>query len=115
MSETLPAFLASQIFKVPFAIACIVAIALAFTRYREQGGSAPLAGWGFGLLMVGWLISAVHAYWQLSAIRNGVSVSEIGRVALLAGAASHLAELTGLVLIMLALFVTRRGPASPRS
>jgi hypothetical protein len=111
MSETTTAFLVSQIFEIPVLLVYIIATAIAITRHPARKSALP-AAWGFGLLTAGWLINAGYQYWQLSILKNGGSVHELGRVALAAGAASHLLQLVGLILVMLAVFSTKRGPAS---
>ncbi|WP_437911781.1 hypothetical protein WME73_30010 [Sorangium sp. So ce302] len=110
MGETMLTFLGSQIFRIPFLIAYITAIAIAFSRYPTQGKPALLAGCGFFLFFMGWLINAVHMYWQISIYRDGGAMQELVRIASLTGIASHLLELVGLVLVMLALFGTRNSP-----
>ncbi|WP_437293321.1 hypothetical protein [Sorangium sp. So ce426] len=111
MGETMLTFLGSQIFRMPFLIAYITAIALAFYRYPTQGKPALLAGCGFSLFVMGWLINAVHLYWQISSIRSGGAAHKLVFIASLTGFASHLLELVGLVLVMLALFGARNSPA----
>ncbi|WP_437739839.1 hypothetical protein WMF39_29465 [Sorangium sp. So ce1504] len=110
MGETMLTFLGSQILHIPSLIAYIAAIALAFYRYPTQGKPALLAGCGFFLFVMGWLINAAHMYWQISSYRNGGAAQGLVPVAYLTGLVSHLLELVGLVLVMLALFGTRNSP-----
>ena len=109
MSETMLAFLASQVFTLPLLVAYVIGIALAFARVAAHGRPAVLAGLGFACLATAVLINAANLYWQLSAFRNAAgAVRELARVVALAGAASHLLELTGVILLMIALFGAQR-------
>ncbi|WP_437850419.1 hypothetical protein [Sorangium sp. So ce363] len=110
MGETTLTFLGSQILNIPFLIAYITAIALALYRYPTQGKPALLAGCGFFLFIMGWLINAAHMYWQIFSIQNGGGAQALVPIAYLTGLASHLSELVGLVLVMIALFGTRNSP-----
>ncbi|WP_437521904.1 hypothetical protein WME79_30120 [Sorangium sp. So ce726] len=110
MGETMLTFLGTQIFRMPFLIAYIIAIALAFSRYPTQGKAALLAGCGFFLFVMGWLINAVYMYWQISSFRGSGAAQELVWIASLTGLVSHLVELVGLVLVMLALFGTKNSP-----
>ena len=101
MSSATLGFLFTQMVKAPLLVVYIVGIVLAFIRYSTQGRSMLLAGCGFFLFALGWAIDAARMYWLL-AIRP--AVEEIARIGMLSQFASHLVELGGLILIMLALF-----------
>src|SRR5262249_44798250 len=112
MNDMLPAFLASQAFRLPFLIALIVAVVLACARYRAQGKSAAFAGWGFGLLMLAWFIRAAQTYFQLSVVKSSTAALKIASLSLIGGSAAALAELAGVIPVMVAVFAARNEPAA---
>jgi hypothetical protein len=114
MSETMLAVLASQVFTLPLLVAYIIGIALAFARFAEKGRAALLAGFGFACLATGVLINAANMYWQLSAFRSAPdAVRELARFVALVGAVSHLLELIGVILLMIALFGAQKRSGLP--
>lgn len=104
--------LASQIWHLPFLALYILGLIFARTR-RDMGRASRFAAPGFGLMVLGILISSASSYVMFSMREEGgMAMARIAQTIGIIGFFTMAVNLGGFGLIMVALFM-KRPPPSP--
>ena len=105
MSEMNAAAMLALLPELPLFVAYVVGLALAASYARSLGNVALMAGIGFALLTLSWLIGAGTQYWMLTMPRDTMRAS-MALVAALRWLREG-ATLAGTIFLMIALFAPR--------
>lgn len=95
--------------RLPLLIAYLAGLALAASYARQLGNAALMAGIGFGLLTLSWLIGAGSQYWMFTMPRETLRAS-MGMVATL-GWLREGTAVAGTAFLLIAIFARRSAPA----
>jgi hypothetical protein len=104
------AFLASQIWHIPFLVLYIVGVVFALSR-RDMGKASSYAAIGFGLMILGQLLSALSMFDTLNfRAEGGYDYGARTRRMMMFAFPTIAANLGGLLFIMAAIFARRPAP-----
>ncbi|HET7201230.1 MAG TPA: hypothetical protein VFI80_10515 [Burkholderiales bacterium] len=106
MGNPSAAFTMSILPQLPLFIAYVVGVAFAASYARSLQRAALMAGIGFGLLALAWVVGAASQYYAMTMMR-GVRSASLGMT--LAGfmLLRELASVAGVVFLLLAIFARR--------
>lgn len=102
------AVLLALIPQLPMFVVYLAGVALAASFARQLEKAALMAGIGFGLLILSWLVSAGTQYWMITMPRDMIR-GAMGMVFALTWLREG-AALAGMIFLLVAIFARRAGP-----
>jgi uncharacterized membrane protein len=110
MDRLMP-FLATQIWYLPYLALFILGVVFALGR-RDMGNASQYAVFGFGLMILGLMLSSANTYFMIARAGGDYDMSAVARNAALFHMGTMVLNLGGWGFILAAIFAKRPPPPS---